>query len=329
MWLRTIGLMVTLVLGLLAAPLFAEAQEPANIPRIGYLDANPLSGDTARMEAFQQGLRELGYVEGKNVVIELRSAEGKRDRLPTLAAELVHLKVDVIVTAGASTTRAAMKATTTIPIVMAQDSDPVGKGVVASLARPGGNITGLSTLAPEISGKQLELLKEILPKLSRVAVLGTSTRPGNAQALREVKLAAGAFKVELRYLDVLDPKKIETAFGAARKERADAVLVLAGRILTSHRTQIVELAVKSRLPAIYPFPVYVEAGGLMSYGVRRSDLFRRAATYVDKILKGANPAELPVEQPTKFELVINLKTAKALGLTIPPTLLLQATKVIK
>ena len=307
----------------------AQAQQPTNIPRIGYLEAVSPSISAVRSEAFRQGLRELGYVEGKNIVTEYRYAEGKRDRLPALAAELVRLKVDVIVTAGASATRAAKKATSTIPIVMAQDSDPVGKGVVASLARPGGNITGLSTLAPEISGKQLELLKEILPKLSRVAVLGTSTRPGNAQALREVKLAAGAFKVELRYLDVLDPKKIETAFGAARKERADAVLVLAGRILTSHRTQMVELAVKSRLLAIYPFPVYVEAGGLMSYGVRRSDLFRRAATYVDKILKGANPAELPVEQPTKFELVINLKTAKALGITIPPTLLLQATKVIK
>ena len=307
----------------------AQAQQPAKIPRIGYLEAVSPSIGAVRSEAFRQGLRELGYVEGKNIVTEYRYAEGKRDRLPALAAELVRLKVDVIVTAGASATRAAKKATSTIPIVMAQDSDPVGKGVVASLARPGGNITGLSTLAPEISGKQLELLKEILPKLSRVAVLGTSTRPGNAQTLREVELAAGAFKVEVRYLDVLDPKKIETAFGAARKERADAVLVLAGRILISHRTQVVELAVKSRLPAIYPFPVYVEAGGLMSYGVRRSDLFRRAATYVDKILKGANPGELPIEQPTKFQLVINLKTAKALGLTIPPEVLYRADIVIK
>ena len=307
----------------------AQAQQPAKIPRIGYLEAVSPSIGAVRSEAFRQGLRELGYVEGKNIVTEYRYAEGKRDRLPALAAELVRLKVDVIVTAGASATRAAKKATSTIPIVMAQDSDPVGKGVVASLARPGGNITGLSTLAPEISGKQLELLKEILPKLSRVAVLGTSTRPGNAQTLREVELAAGAFKVEVRYLDVLDPKKIETAFGAARKERADAVLVLAGRILISHRTQVVELAVKSRLPAIYPFPVYVEAGCLMSYGVRMSDLFRRAATYFDKILKGANPGELPIEQPTRFQLVINLKTAKALGLTIPPEVLYRADIVIK
>jgi len=314
---------------LFALSFSAQAQQPENIPRIGYLEAVSPSISAVRSEAFRQGLRELGYVEGKNIVTEYRYAEGKRDRLPALAAELVRLKVDVIVTAGASATRAAKKATSTIPIVMAQDSDPVGKGVVASLARPGGNITGLSTLAPEISGKQLELLKEIIPKLSRVAVLGTSTRPGNAQTLREVELAAGAFKVEVRYLDVLDPKKIETAFGAARKERADAVLVLAGRILISHRTQVVELAVKSRLPAIYPFPVYVEAGGLMSYGVRRSDLFRRAATYVDKILKGANPGELPIEQPTKFQLVINLKTAKALGITIPPSILFRADKVIK
>jgi len=314
---------------LFALSFSAQAQQPENIPRIGYLEAVSPSISAVRTEAFRQGLRELGYVEGKNIVTEYRYAEGKRDRLPALAAELVRLKVDVIVTAGASATRAAKKATSTIPIVMAQDSDPVGKGIVASLARPGGNITGLSTLAPEISGKQLELLKEIVPKLSRVAVLGTSTRPGNAQTLREVELAAGAFKVEVRYLDVLDPKKIETAFGAARKERADAVLVLAGRILISHRTQVVELAVKSRLPAIYPFPVYVEAGGLLSYGVRRSDLFRRAATYVDKILKGANPGELPIEQPTKFQLVINLKTAKALGLTIPPEVLYRADKVIK
>jgi len=314
---------------LFALSFSAQAQQPENIPRIGYLEAVSPSISAVRTEAFRQGLRELGYVEGKNIVTEYRYAEGKRDRLPALAAELVRLKVDVIVTAGASATRAAKKATSTIPIVMAQDSDPVGKGIVASLARPGGNITGLSTLAPEISGKQLELLKEIVPKLSRVAVLGTSTRPGNAQTLREVELAAGAFKVEVRYLDVLDPKKIETAFGAARKERADAVLVLAGRILISHRTQVVELAVKSRLPAIYPFPVYVEAGGLMSYGVRRSDLFRRAATYVDKILKGANPGELPIEQPTKFQLVINLKTAKALGLTIPPEVLYRADIVIK
>ena len=212
---------------------------------------------------------------------------------------------------------------------MAFDNDPVGNGFVASLARPGGNITGLSTLAPEISGKQLELLKEIVPKLSRVAVLGTSTNPGNAQALKEMELAAGAFGVQLQYLDVLGPKDIETAFRAASKGRADAVLVLASPVLNSHRTQIADLAVKNRLPAIYRRAEFVEDGGLMSYGVSFTDLSRRAATYVDKILKGAKPADLPVEQPTKFEFIINLKAAKQIGLTIPPNVLARADRVIK
>ena len=229
----------------------ADAQQPTKIPRIGYLSGQSLSTISARIEAFRQGLRELGYVEGKNIVIEWRYAEGKLDRLPALAAELVRLKVDVIVTGGSGSTRAAKEATNTIPIVMTQDHDPVGNGFVASLARPGGNITGLSTLSPELSGKRLELLKEIVPKLSRVAVLGTSTNPGNAQALRETELAAGAFGVKLQYLDVRGPKDIETAFRAASKGRADAVLVLGGPVLTSQRTQIVDLAVKSRLPAIY------------------------------------------------------------------------------
>ena len=307
----------------------ATAQQAGKVPQIGYLDANSLSKGVARIKAFRQGLRALGYVDGKNIIIEWRSAEGKRGRLPALAEELVRLKVDVIVSAGASTTRAAKKATSKIPIVIAQHSDPVGSGFVASLARPGGNVTGLSTLAPEVSAKQMQLLKETLPKLSRVAILGTSTRPGTAQALREIERAAEALRVKIHYLDVLDPKAIEGAFDAAMKARADAVLVLAGRILTGHKRKIVKLALKSRLPAIYPFPVYVEAGGLMSYGVRRSDLFRRAATYVDKILKGAKPADLPVERPTKFDLIINLKTAKALGITVPPSILLQATKVIE
>jgi len=296
--------------------------------------ANPLirsspSADLARTEAFREGLRELGYVEGKNIVIELRSAEGKLDRLPAFAAELVRLKVDVIVTGGPTATRAAKQATSTIPFVMAYDNDPVGNRFVASLARPGGNITGLSTLAPEISGKQLELLKEIVPRLSRVAVLGTSTNPGNTQSLRETELAASAFGVKLQFLDILGPQDIQTAFQDTRKGRADGVLVLAGSILNSHRTQVVELVVKSRLPAIYPYPEYLEDGGLMTYSVSFTDLFRRAATYVDKILKGSKPADLPVEQPTKFELIINLKAAKQIGLTIPPHVLARADKVIK
>jgi putative ABC transport system substrate-binding protein len=284
---------------------------------------------SARVEAFRQGLREHGYVEGKNIVIEWRFAEGKLDRLPALATELVRLKVDVIVSGAPAPTRAAKGATATIPIVMAQDSDPVGSGFVASLARPGGNITGLATLAPEISGKQLELLKEIVPKLSRVAVLGTSTRPGTAQMLKETELAAGAFKVKLQYLDVLDPKEIATAFRAATKGRADAVILLPSGVFNSQRTQIVELAAKSRLPTIYYAAEWVEDGGLMTYSASLIDLSRRAAIYVDKILKGAKPADLPVEQPTKFELVINLKTAKQIGLTIPPNVLARADRVIR
>ena len=306
-----------------------QAQQPKKVPRISYLAGSTPDGQSARIEAFRQGLRELGYVEGKNILIEYRYAEGKLDRLSELAAELVRLKVDVIVTAGPPATRPAKKATGAIPIVMAQDPDPVGSGFVTSLARPGGNITGLSSLAPEISGKQLELLKEIVPKLSRVAVLGTSTRPGTAQSLKEIELAARAFGVKLQYLDVLSSKDIETAFRAASKGRADAVLVLASPVFTSQRTQIVELAVKSRLPAIYPQSEYVEDGGLIFYGASFIDLYRRAATYVDKILKRTKPADLPVEQPIKFELIINLKTAKQIGVTIPQSMLYRADKVIK
>jgi putative tryptophan/tyrosine transport system substrate-binding protein len=314
---------------LFALGVSAEAQQTAKVPRIGFLLGSPLSANSARVEAFRQGLRDHGYVEGKNIVIEWRYAEGKFDRLPALAAELVHLKVDVIVTSGPASTRPAKVATSTIPIVMALDTDPVGNGFVASLGRPGGNITGLSSLAPEISGKQLELLKETVPRLSRVAVFGTSTQPGNAQALREVDLAAGASKVQLQYLDVLDPKDIETVFPAASKKHAEAVLVLTSPVIISQRTQIVDLAVKSRLPATYNAAEWVEAGGLMTYGTNFADLARRAATYVDKILKGRTPADLPVEQPIKFELVINLRAAKQIGLTIPPNVLARADRVIK
>ena len=322
----------TLVFGamLLVLSFSAQAQQAVKVQRIGFLGATSPSVESTRVEAFRQGLRELGYVEGKNVVIEWRSSEGKEDRLPALAAELVRLKVDVIVTGGSTVTRAAREATSAIPIVMLQDSDPVGNGFVASLARPGRNITGLASLRAELSGKQLELLKEIIPKLSRVAIFGTSTDPANAPSLRETELAAGTFGVKVQYLDVLNPKDIETAFRAAGKRRADAVLVLvAGPVANSRRTEFAQLAVKSRLPAIYYQREYVEAGGLMSYGVSVTDLDRRAATYVDKILKGRQPADLPVEQPTKFELVINLKTAKQIGLTIPPNVLARADKVIK
>ena len=307
----------------------AEAQQATKIPKIGYLNGGLLSGIAGRIEAFRQGLRELNYVEGKNIVIDWLSSEGKGDRLPTLAAELVRRKVDVIVTAGGNPTRAAKVATSTIPIVMTNDGDPVGDGLVISLARPGGNITGLSTFAPELSGKRLEILREVIPKLTRVAVLGTSTNPGNSQVLKEIEIAAKAFGVKLHYLAVQNPKDIETAFRAASKERADAVLTVGNPILASQRTQIAEFAIKYRLPAIYHQSFYVEAGGLMFYGVNQLDLDRRAATYVDKILKGAKPAELPVEQPMKFEFIVNLKAAKQIGLTVPPNVLVRADRVIK
>jgi putative ABC transport system substrate-binding protein len=307
----------------------AEAQQPKKIPRIGYLAGASRSAIAFRIEAFRQGLRELGYVEGKNITFEYRYAEGNFRRQKELAAELVRLNVDVIVTSGPASTRAAKEATATIPIVMTFHSDPVGSGSVASLARPGGNITGLSTLAPEISGKQLELLKEVVPKVSRVMVLGSSYNPGNALVLKEMEAAARAFNLKLKYLDILDAKEIEGAFRSAINERAEAVVVLAGTVIIAQRARIAEMAIKSRLPSIYERREFVEAGGLMSYGISIIDLDRRAATYVDKILKGTKPADLPVEQPTKFEFVINLKTAKQITLTIPPNVLARADKVIK
>ena len=295
------------VLILTTIPL-AEAQQAKKVPRIGYLTAASASAMVPRANAFRQGLRELGYVEGKNILIEYQYADGKLDRLPALAAELVRLNIDIIVSGGPAATRPAREATSTIPIIMAQDGDPVGNGFVASLAQPGGNITGLSTVAPEMSGKRLELLKEIIPKLSRVAVFGNSSDPGNARVLKETELAAAAFGLKLQYFEVVSLADIETAFRSASKGRADAVLLIPNPILTPHRALVADLAVKSRLPVIYDTQ-YVEAGGLMTYGVNLPDLDRRAATYVDKILKGAKPADLPVEQPTKFEFIINLKAA--------------------
>jgi putative tryptophan/tyrosine transport system substrate-binding protein len=320
---------ILVVVVLLAVAVIAQAQQTTQAPRIGFLSASSPSSVSVRVEAFRQGLRELGYVEGKTIVIDWRYAQGKVERLRELAVELVRMKVSAIVASGPTPIRPAKEATDTIPIIMAFDSDPVGNGFVASLARPGGNITGLSTLAPEISGKQLEILKEIVPKLSRVAVLGYSTRPGHAQAMRETELVAKALGIQLQYLDVLDLQHIETAFQAARKERADAVLVLPSNITTSHRTQFADLAVKSQLPAIYSMSESVEDGGLISYGTNVADLYKRAATYVDKILKGVKPADLPVEQPKTFEFIINLKAAKQIGLTIPPNVLARADKVIR
>jgi len=320
-------MLVTLSALLLA--LSASAQQPAKISRIGIVTAQPLSGIASRQQAFLQGLRELGYVEGKNIVIENRSAEGKFDRLPALMAEIVSLKVDIILSHGPTTTRAAKQATSTIPIVMAQDPDPIGNGFVTSLARSGGNITGLSSLTTDLSGKRLELLKEILPKLTRVALFGTSTNQGNTQARKEMESTAAALGLKLQYLDILGPKDIATAFQAAGNGRADAVFVMRSPVLNSQRTQLVQLAAKNRLPAAYPISEYVEDGGLMSYDANSNDLARRAASYVDKILKGARPADLPVEQPIKFEFIVNLKAAKQIGLTIPPNVLVRADRVIR
>jgi ABC-type uncharacterized transport system substrate-binding protein len=309
--------LLTTVLLMTVAP--AEAQQTNKVHRIGTF------GGVNSSTAFRQGLRELGYVEGKNLIIEL-SAE---KTLAARAAELVRLKVDVIVTSGATNTRAAKDATTTIPIVFLQDPDPVGNGFVTSLARPGGNITGLSSMTADLSGKRLELLKEVLPKLSRLAVLGNSANAGNGIQLREVERAADAFKMQLQYLNIQTSKDIETVFREANKGRAEAVFVLRGPVLGTQRTLIAEHAVKSRLPAIYPESSFVEAGGLMSYGTNIADLERRGATYVDKILKGAKPSDLPVEQPKKFELIINLKAAKEIGLTIPMNVLSRADKVFR
>jgi len=306
-----------------------EAQQPTKIPRIAFLGTASASVVADRVDAFRKGLRELGYLEGENILIEYRFGEGKSDEVASLATELARSKVDVIITAGPAATRSAKEATVTIPIVMGNEGDPVGSGFVSSLARPGGNITGLSALSPEISGKQLEILKEIVPKLSRVVTLGNSTTPGNTQALKEIELAAKALGVQAQYLEVRVPKDIEIAFGSASKRRADAVLALQNPVLTFARKQVVMLALKNRMPAVYHSIEFVEDGGLMTYSVSITDLFRRAAAYVDKILKGAKPADLPVEQPTKFEFVINLKTAKQIGLTIPPNVLARADRVIR
>jgi len=328
MRLRTIGLMVTLALGLLAGPLPAEAQQPANkVYRIGYLSNR---GESRPYEkAFRQGLRELGYIEGQNIVIEGRF--GGRKRLPGLAAKLVKLKVDCILAGTALATRAAKKATRTIPIVMGSVGDPVGQGFVASLARPGGNITGMTSIGSALAGKRLEFLKEALPHLSRVALLWDPSRPGSDAHVKQTENAARALGVKLQSLEVQRPYNLEKAFRAAVNWRAEG-LIVAGAGMGGRRTrtqQLVELAAKHRLPAMYSHQRYVSAGGLMSYTPNRLDLFRRAATYVDKILKGANPGDLPVERPTKFELFINLKAAKQLDVTIPPEVLYRADKVIK
>ena len=321
-------MMLVLCAGVLA-PASVPAQPPAKIAKIGFLSALGEKSLMTREAAFRAGLKDLGYVEGRTYVIERRFADGDAERLQRQAEELVRLNVDVIVTTGPTTTPAAKKATSTIPIVMGFDGDPVGAGLVASLARPGGNITGLSGLSAELSGKQLQLLKQLMPKLSRVAVLGNSKAAGTAQSIGVIEAAAKALKVQPHFLNAGDLEQIKAAFLAAGKARDEAIIVLPNANTTSRPAEIVAMAQKARLPAIYYAIDFADAGGLLVYGANNIESFRRAATYVDKILKGAKPGELPVEQSTVFDLVINMKTARALGIQVPQSILLQATKVIE
>jgi len=320
-----------LTLGTLAAPLALEAQQPGKIFRIGFLDPSTAAGNAVLVDAFRQELSKLGWIEGKNIAFEYRFSEQKPGRLPELAAELVRLKVDLIVTTGDGPTFEAKKATTTIPIVMTTGSDPVAQGLVDSLARPGGNVTGLSSLAKELNTKRLEILKDAVPKLSRVGLLRTPGASITADLqLKELRPAARALKLELEEIETqLDPKGLESAFQTAKQKQVGAIMTTAIRAFFAERKRIVEFAGNYRVPAIYFQKEFVDEGGLMSYGVDYVDLFRRAAVYVDKILKGATPADLPVQQATKFQFIINLKTAKSIGLTIPQSLLLLATEVIQ
>jgi putative ABC transport system substrate-binding protein len=315
-------------LAILGVPLATGAQPPPKIPRIGYLGAYTPSAGARFLGAFQQGLRELGYVEGQNIFVDYRWAEGRPDRFAALAAELIQLRVDVIVTSSNPGVAALQQATRTIPIVVAAMGDPVGSGFVASLARPGGNITGFSVQAEDLGGKWVELLREAAPKVSRVAVLASQTQ-AHRTIWTEIQAAAQALKVTPQRQEVAGPDEIEHAFASFTKARAQGLIVLPHAIMTERRMRIVDLAAKHRLPGMYPFREFAEAGGLMSYGPNLPDSFRRAATYVDKILKGAKPADLPVQQPMRFELVLNMKTAKSLGIKFPPTIMVRTDQVIQ
>jgi putative ABC transport system substrate-binding protein len=319
------------VVAILAVGVIAEAQQTGKVPQIGFVSGSDDPNTPGpNVDAFRQGLRDLGYTEGKNILVEYRYAEGKLDRIPSLVAELVQLKVDVLVSGNFPAIRAAKQATKAIPIVIVTAQDPVATGLVDSLARPGGNITGLTGLTRELSGKRLELLKEVVPGISRVGVLWDTDAPGTAIGLKEYEAAARALKIPLQSLEVRGPNpNLEGAFQAAAKRHVNALVTIRGVLLTRYPKRIADLTIKNRLPSMYEGSNWVEAGGLMSYSANDADSFRRAAVYVDKILKGAKPAELPVEQPMKFELVINLKTAKQIGLTIPPNVLARADKVIK
>ena len=320
-WLLTAVLLTTVSL--------SEAQQTKKMPRLGFLGNSTPALEENLVGPFREGLRDLGYVEGKNILIEYRWAEGKYERFPTLIAELIALKVKLIVTAGTPATIALKKATTTLPLVMIAVGDPVGTGLIASFAHPGGNLTGLSSISPELDGKRLELLREVVPKISHVAVLWNPTSPLQVVAERETQAAAHAMGIKVLSLGVQAQEQFDNAFATIRRERPGALLVLADRLFLHHRVRIMDFAVQNRLPGVHAYVELVEAGGLMSYGPSYSGMHRRAAYFVDRILKGAKPADLPVEAPMKFELVINLKTAKQIGLTIPPDVLFRATKVIK
>ncbi len=314
---------------LLTTVLPAEAQQTKRVPKIGYLSASIRAAHAPSFVAFREGLRELGYLEGQNIMLEARFAEGKAERLPALVAELLSLKVDLILAGGSEAARPARQATTTIPIVVAHFEDPVGEGFVASLARPGGNITGLSRMSSDLAGKRVELLKETASAIRRVGVLLNPANPNNLLALREAEAAARALKVSLQPLEVRRFSDIESAFAMATKVRSEALLASVDRIIDTERKRIIAFAVNKRLPTMFHTSRAVEEGGLMSYAPNISDLFRRSATYVDKILKGVKPADLPVEQPMRFEFIVNLKTAKEIGLTIPPNVLVRADRVIR
>jgi putative tryptophan/tyrosine transport system substrate-binding protein len=322
------GILVCLLLTAILPTGSLEAQQPAKPPRIGFIMADS-SGPDPRVDAFRQGLRELGYVEGKNIAVEYRFAEGKEDRLLKLVAELVSQKMEIIITDGTAVTRAVKNATKTIPIVMASDGDPVGNSFVTSLARPGGNITGLTNLLAGLSGKRLEILKDAVPGTSRFGIIWNPENPASMTGLKETQVASQSLGVQLQLLEVRGPNDFEGAFQAASKGQAGAVTVVSDSVMFAHRTRMLTLAAKQKLPTMHTQSLWVQDGGMISYGTHFPDLYRRAATYVDKILKGAKPADLPVEQPTKFELVINLKAAKQIGLTIPPNVLARADKVIK
>jgi putative tryptophan/tyrosine transport system substrate-binding protein len=322
-------IVAVVTLRVLITPSATQAQQIAHVPRVGYLGTSSASLEPELVRAFREGLRDRGYVEGQNLLIEYRWAEGNDQRFPDLVADLVKLKVDLILTAGTPAALAAKRATQTIPIIMAVAGDAVGTGLVSSLARPGGNLTGLTAMVPDLEGKRLEILREVFPKLAKLVVLLNSANSLTAIQWEQTKISAKALGIQLQPIEVQQRDDFKNAFARVARQRPDAITMVADRFMLAHRTLIVDFVAKTRLPAMYPYRDFVVAGGLMSYAPSYEDLFRRSATYVDKILRGAKPSDLPIEQPTKFELLVNLKAAKALGVVIPPSILLRADQVVE